>query len=291
MSLIDFILNLAGLLLWVNWRSVPHDPLATATPATLAGTLRRAAPARVKRWHFLAALASLLVLRAFFYRAVGTALSWTGQLDVVATRLSFPSDFLQWMLLYSALSFALALFTFFLWLMLISLLDTSDVAEALPTHLARVQLGPLHRWPKWLGLALPFVAGTLLWWSVTWPLAKWGLIPRPVSELDHFAQSALVGLGAYLAWKYLLAALLILHLLNNHIYFGRHPMWSYVNVTARRVLVPLRWLPLQVGRVDFAPLAGLVLIFFVAHIAEQGLALFGGYRVLGLAEMYRNLSR
>ena len=64
MSLIDFILNLAGLLLWLNWRTLPFDPLSKTTPATLVGTLRRAAPTRVKRWHFLAALGALLVLRA-----------------------------------------------------------------------------------------------------------------------------------------------------------------------------------------------------------------------------------
>ena len=41
MTLIDFILNLAALLLWFNWRAARIDPLATATPSTLAGTLRR----------------------------------------------------------------------------------------------------------------------------------------------------------------------------------------------------------------------------------------------------------
>ena len=63
MGLIDFILNLAGMLLWLNWRSIRFDPLARTTPATLAGTLRRAEPPRMKRWHFLAALAALLLLR------------------------------------------------------------------------------------------------------------------------------------------------------------------------------------------------------------------------------------
>ncbi len=46
MALIDFILNLAGLLLWLNWRSVRLDPLGKRTPATLIGTLRRAEPQR-----------------------------------------------------------------------------------------------------------------------------------------------------------------------------------------------------------------------------------------------------
>ena len=39
MGLIDFILNLAGVLLWLGWRSIRFDPLGRSTPATLVGTL------------------------------------------------------------------------------------------------------------------------------------------------------------------------------------------------------------------------------------------------------------
>src|ERR1043165_4473881 len=122
MALIDFILNLAGLLLWVNWRAIPFDPLTTATPATLVGTLRRAEPSRVKRWHFLLGLGALLVLRAFFYRLIGPAVDWTATLNLFATRLAFRSDSQNLMLLYSALSFGAALSFFLLWLVLVSLI-------------------------------------------------------------------------------------------------------------------------------------------------------------------------
>ena len=60
MGYVDFILNLAGLLLWLNWRSVRFDPLAKRTPATLMGTLRPAAPKKIRRWHLLAVIAGLL---------------------------------------------------------------------------------------------------------------------------------------------------------------------------------------------------------------------------------------
>ena len=53
MGIIDFILNLAGLLLWLNWRSNRFDPLVKRMPATLMGTLRPAAPKRLRRWHLL----------------------------------------------------------------------------------------------------------------------------------------------------------------------------------------------------------------------------------------------
>jgi len=38
MSLINFILDIAGLLLWLSWRSIRFDPFTRPTPATLAGT-------------------------------------------------------------------------------------------------------------------------------------------------------------------------------------------------------------------------------------------------------------
>ena len=71
MGYVDSILNLAGLLLWLNWRTIRFDPLEKRTPATLMGTLRPAAPKKIRRWHLLAVIAGLLVLRAAAYRWIG----------------------------------------------------------------------------------------------------------------------------------------------------------------------------------------------------------------------------
>jgi uncharacterized protein YggT (Ycf19 family) len=290
MSLVDFILNLAGLLLWLNWRSLPLDPLSTATPATLVGTLRRAEPTRVRRWHFLAALAGLILVRWPFYWLLGSALNWTASLDLVATRLAFPSDFKYFMLLYSVLSFALALAIFFLWLLLISLLGRNEGEQFFVQRLARLHLGRVDGWPLPVKLLLPLLAGTALWWLLSWVLPSWGLMPRPASALERLGQSALVGASTYLAWKYLLTGLLLLHLANNYVYFGQHPLWSYVNTTSRQLLSPMARLPLRVGKMDFAPVLGVALIFLIARVAEQGIGVWGNYWIPGLTGMYRYLS-
>src|SRR6476661_8370352 len=94
MALIDLILNVAALLLWVSWCSVGFDPTRRLTPATLAGTVRRAEPLRLKRWHFLAALAGVLVVRAVVYRMIGPELRWTPRLDLVFVALAFRDDVL-----------------------------------------------------------------------------------------------------------------------------------------------------------------------------------------------------
>ena len=76
MGIIDFILNLVALLLWFNWRTARFDPLAGSTPATLAGTLRRASAPTLKSWLLPLSIPLLLLLRALFYWQIGGALGW-----------------------------------------------------------------------------------------------------------------------------------------------------------------------------------------------------------------------
>ncbi|MGB7749032.1 MAG: hypothetical protein WBN75_17275 [Verrucomicrobiia bacterium] len=267
MALIDFILNLAGLLLWLNWRSVRLDPLGKRTPATLIGTLRRAEPKRMRRWHLLAALGGLLLLRAVFYWQIGSAAHWTGTLNLNVITLSFRSDFFARMLWFSIFSFGLTLAVFYLWLLLLSILAWPD---PLPFHrLVRVPLGGIDHWSRKVKLLLPLLVTAAFWWLASWLLAWLQIIPRPVSAAHRIEAALIVGLNSYLVWKYVIGALLTLHLLNSYIYFGKHPLWSYVNAEARTLLSPLRAVPLQTGKVDFAPVVGLALVFLAAELAGR----------------------
>jgi uncharacterized protein YggT (Ycf19 family) len=269
MGIIDFILNLAGLLLWLNWRSLRFDPLGQRTPATLIGTLRRAEPRRLRRWHLPAALGGLLLLRAVLYWQIGSGVGWAaGKLDLGILELSFRSDSFWRILLFSFFSFGLTLSVFYLWLLLFSILDGPE-----PFHrLVRMQLGPVDRWPRWLKLSLPLILTALLWWLASWMLAWLAIVPPPVSAAHRIEESLIIGLGSYLAWKYVAGALLVLHLLNSYIYFGKHSFWYYVTAEAQTLLRPLRAVPLRAGKADFAPVVGIVLVFLFAELAERGLA-------------------
>jgi uncharacterized protein YggT (Ycf19 family) len=272
MGLIDFILNLAGLLLWLNWRSVRFDPLGRRRPATLIGTLRRAEPQRLRRWHSLAALGGLLLLRAGIYWQIGSAANWAGELDLGITELSFSSNLSGPML--SIFSFGLMLGVFYLWLLLLSILAGP---EPLPFHrLVRMPLGGIDRWARWSKFLLPLIVMSVFWWLASWLLAWLQVIPPPVSPAHRIEESLVIGLGSYLTWKYLAGALLVLHLLNSYIYFGKHPFWSYVNAEAQTLLSPLRAVPLRAGKVDFAPVVGMVLVFLAAELAGRGLVLLYG---------------
>src|ERR1041384_6525596 len=130
---IDFILNIAGLLLWLNWRSTRLDPFNRGIPATLAGTVRRAEPMRLKRWHFLAALAGLLFIRAFFYENIGPTVNWTPKLNLVVVTPAFPlvirgHGFFLSALLFSVASFFRLLVTFYLWLLAIAILNRHETS-------------------------------------------------------------------------------------------------------------------------------------------------------------------
>jgi uncharacterized protein YggT (Ycf19 family) len=275
MALIDFILNLAGLLLWLNWRSVRFDPLGRRTPATLIGTLRRAEPRRLRRWHLLAALGGLLLLRAVLYWQIGAGVGWAaGKLNLGIIELSFRSDSFGRILLFSIFSFGLTLGVLYLWLLLLSILAGP---EPLTFHrLVRMPLGGMDRWARGVKFLLPLMVTATFWWLASWLLAWLQVIPPLVSPVHRIEESLVIGLGSYLAWKYLIGVLLVLHLLNSYIYFGKHPFWAYVNAEAQTLLSPLRLVPLQAGKADFAPVVGIVLVFLAAELAGRGLVLLYG---------------
>lgn len=263
MGYVDFILNLAGLLLWLNWRSIRFDPLVKRTPATLMGTLRPAAPRKLRRWHLLAFLAGLLFLRAVAYRWLVPL--WIGKLDLLVTAPSFRSDFFGRMLGFSFFSFGLTLGVFYVGLLFLSLLSGPD-----PIHgLVKIPLGRVDGWPRWAKVLLPFLVTTSICLAMSWPLG-W-MQNLPVAMTTRIEQSLVIGLGSYLIWKFPAAAILGLHLLNSYIYFGRHPFWNYINVSAQNLLVPLKNIPLRVGKVHFAPVLALGLLFLAAEFAGRGL--------------------
>jgi len=276
MGIVDFILNVAGLLLWLNWRSIQFDPLARRTPATLMGTLRPASPPKLRRWHLLAFIAGLLLLRALIYWWIGSMFVqvWVGKLDLGIIILPFRSDSFWRILSFSFFSFGLTLGIFYLWLLLLSLLKGPE-----PFHrLVKIPLGRVDDWPRGVKVSLPFIATALCWWLTSWLFAWLQIIPQPVSAAHRLEESLVIGLGSYLTWKFPISAILLLHLLNSYIYFGKHPFWNYVNVTAQKMLQPLKKIPLRVGRVDFAPVLAVAIVFFAGELAERGLVWLYAHR-------------
>ncbi len=271
MNWVDLILNIAGLLMWINWRAGRFDPIGNRIPATLVGTLRSTQSIQIQkfqRWSMPIFLSALLLLRACLYYAIGPALRWAGTIDLGVISLSFRSDWFGRILLFSVLSFMVALGIFYSCLLLLSLLKGPK-----PLHdFVRMQLGRIDGWPRSVKFILPLVVTAVFWYLLSWALAWLHVIPQPVSETRRVGESLIIALQAYLLWKFPIALLLVLYLLNNYIYFGRHPLWNYTNVTGEILLSPLKRIPfLRLGRVDFAPVVGIVLVFVITTFAALGL--------------------
>lgn len=278
MGLIDLILNLAGLLFWLNWRAVHFPLLTTALSRSLLGTLRKAEAGQGRHWRYLAGLAALLSLRALIYSQIGSAVHWTPHLQLGAISLPFRSDSLGRMLLFSWLSFGLFLATFYFWLLLLSVINRS-VPDTDPLQkLVRLHLGLVERWPVLAKLLGPPIIASVVWILLSGFLSKLGIVP-PAASFGHTVQQALViGLAAFLSWKYLIIGILLLYLLSSYVFLGNSPTWAFINMTARHLLTPLRWLPLRLGRLDATPLAGLVLVCLAGEFAPRW-----------LTELYQNL--
>jgi uncharacterized protein YggT (Ycf19 family) len=263
LNLADAILNLAALLLWFNWRATRFDPLVRTSVSSLAGTLRRAEPQRWKGRQILVGLFGLLVLRGLFYIMLGPAVNWTPKLDLVAVVPNFRSGFFWPTMLYSFLSFIRALAIVYFWLLVLVMVNR-NVPESDPfQRLVRLNLGSVARWPWPIQLCLPLVLVGCAWLAFH-PLALQLGITIPVSSKMHlFEQALLVGGATYLTLKYLLPIFFILRILTSYVYLGNNPFWEFVTGTARNFLAPLRLVPLRVGRMDFAPVLGILMVFLL----------------------------
>jgi len=267
MSQIDFILNIVGLLLWLNWRAA-ESPLKTR-PAARSLTLRSAGPPK-PQYHYWTALPLLLLARAVFYWQAGPPNRWNPQLPLGPLSLSFRSDLFGRMVLFSALSFCVALGVFYLWLLVISTVN-SRVPDTDPVQqLVRTWLGRLERWPTVIKPIIPTVVAMAVWCAIYPLLTRLGLAPANAWG-RIVGQGAVIGLSGYLTLKFVAMAILALHLFNSYVYLGEFPLWKFVNATARQLLRPLQWLPLRVWRIDLAPLVAMALVWVAAEFAGRGL--------------------
>ena len=269
MSLIDFILNVAGLVLWLNWRAIPLA--VQAQPGvSLASTLRRAGPPR-PRVYYLAGLIALLAARALVYWQLGGPIRWDARIPLGPTTVWFRSDLLGRMAIFSACSFGVTLGIFYLCLLLLSWIN-GPVAETEPgQRLVRAHLGLLDRWPGALKLLLPLLFTATAWCLFHPWLVHAGLVPRNANAGWRVpAQGVVIGLAVYLALKFFLTGIFALHLFSSHVYLGELPFWSFVNTTARGLLRPLRWLPLRAGQIDFAPVVAMILVLCAAPFSFNG---------------------
>jgi hypothetical protein len=267
MSAVDFLLNLAALVLWLTWCGV-GQVAPTGTAGTLLGNLKPAGARVQRRWIYLATLLGLLVVRALFYRQVGPSFLWHPVWSTGVIHIPFRSDLFLRIFSYSFLSFVWVLFIWYSWLILILAINRPPHDRDGVTRLARRAVGKVGSFPALILLLLPIVLLGLSWMLVGWIAVEANLLP-PLQDFKHlFQQSLVVGLGGILSWRWLLGGLYILHLVNNYVYLGRHAFWEFVQITGTRICWPFSWA--RLGRLDCSPLIGLLTVWLAWALFASG---------------------
>jgi hypothetical protein len=270
MSLLDFILNVVGLLLWLNWRS---SKLMVRTPPpaiSLASAIKRTEPQHFRTWATLVTLLALLLLRAVFYWDIGPNLGWTPSLDLVAIALPWRSDHFLRILLYSFVSFGLTLGVFYSSLLLLSVVNRRVPDTEIGQKFVRVHLGFLEKLPWPLKLILPFAISTLAWVAFFPLLQKMGIVPAVKSREYLWEQAGVLGISSLLTWRWIMIGVCALHLLNTYIYLGEDPFWRFVSLTARNLLRPISFV--RIGPLDFSPFVAIALALFLGEFAPRPLS-------------------
>jgi uncharacterized protein YggT (Ycf19 family) len=260
MSSIDLLLNIAGLLLWLNWRSFAYDPLLKTSPATLVGTLKRTDQTRFKRWQILLAIGSLLLVRALFYWQLGPTTDWTPKIDLLVVVLPFQTNFFSTALLFSVCSFVRSLTVLYFWFLALAVVGRGLEETEPLNRLIRLQLGRVSRLPRVAQIAIPFLLVTLLWAAMHPVMVHANTITPAKSWLHLLGQGALISAALYLSLKYLLPPLLLVYLVISYVYVGRSPLWDYITAISQRLLRPFRGIPLRFARIDFGPLVAAAFI-------------------------------
>lgn len=263
MGAIDFLLNLAGLLLWVSWRSVRFDPLAASAPVTLVGTLRRAEPKRVRGWQLAWVLPGLLVGRAIVYWLIGAPAGWTPKINLELVVLAFRGDLFAPVLAYSCLSFLRFVLVLYFWLLVLMSINRRGKDTEPVQRVIRLHLGRMARWSWPVQLVLPLLVVVALWLVLQPLLAHLGVVAPARSGSHLIQQGLIVACGLILSLKYLLPAILVLHLVSSYVYFGASPFWEFVASTSENLIRPLRRAPLRLAKLDLTPILGVILILAI----------------------------
>jgi uncharacterized protein YggT (Ycf19 family) len=268
LTLIDFILNIVGVLLWLNWRAAAQT--ARVKPgASLVSTLRPAGPP-LPSHQYWAALPVLLAGRALFYWVAAGPAHWIPRLPLGPVTLTFRNDLAGRVFLFSVLSFGAALGIFYLWLLFLSWIDEPAPESDPIQRLIRAWLGRLERLPAAVRMLLP-LAVVVASWCLLHALLTWLNMTPPNAVGRLLAQGAVIGLAAYLTLEYLLVALLILYLFNSYVYLGGFPLWNFIDKTVARLLRPWRKIPLHIGKIDLTPVLAIIVVLLAAELARRGL--------------------
>jgi len=268
MKWLDWMVNLAGLLLWLGWRGFGALPVSARPALTLASNLKPAGRGAGRSRWALPALAILLLARALLHHEFPAQFAEAAVWAPGAVSVTFRSDLFGRMLAFSFLSWFEVLLLAYVGFAVFAGLRRADPEPDPLTRSLRAELGWLARWPVPLA-PLPFLLlAAALWMAIAGWLAEASLLPPLVSTLHRVQQSAVVAVGLLPALKWPLVAACLLRFLLDHVIVGTSPFWDYAHEAGGRLSRWLRWLPLRFGTLDLAPILAAAVFWAAAYFLE-----------------------
>jgi len=272
MDFIHVVLNLIGIGLCLSWQSGQRrGPELYTDGSLLVSTVKRTDTIRRGQWLNLASLGFLLMFRPLFYWHIGSELNWTPALQVGPLALHFRSDYIGRMFIYSWLSFAGALGMGVSWMLLLSLLNHKPGDPDPIQKFIMRQWGFIGRLPVFLKCFLPLVAGLVFWPVLRAGLSALDIMPYPQSVGMIWKESLIMAGAFYLTWKIPAFVILFLHVINSYVYMGNQPFWHLIQHSAKSLMKPFKWIPLQIGKVDLSPILAMPIVFFLAEALKLSL--------------------
>lgn len=264
MKTIDWLLNLAALIIWLRWLSFFSAP--TRITLTLAAVVKPAEKGS-KRGFFPLFIIGLIILgRAVFFHYSGAVTNFNPILDLTAISIPFKSASFMMTLLYSICSFLLFLIVFYFWLCILSVLNYKEELDIYHRKIVQ-HLGFIGKIPALFRLLAPFVITASLWLIVSVLFSKIGIVTNPNSFSKHILQSILLSLCLLFSLKYLVLIICALFLCYTYFYLGVHPFWAFIGVTGKRLLRPIRWI--RIGPLDLSPLVMTLVFVYLCLLGEK----------------------
>lgn len=262
MSVIDFILNLAAWILLVNSSMQFGDRGDLHRPLTLLGTLKVPKPTIREAWVLFSAAVLIVFFKSLLLHYLGAPLDTTMHLNFLLLNVFFKTGSLVsmgWMGLASFLKFTLMAY---IWVWVLWRISRKDCAEQLVGSL-KSGLGFIGRVHVVLQPILLIFLGMVGWVVLGLCFGTFGVLPTSIPLPLLIWQSLWISISAWMGVYWLLLLLMIFYLIHSYVYLGSWEGWDWIEGMGDRLLLPLKKLPLQWARIDFAPLVFLLLNWVV----------------------------
>jgi hypothetical protein len=269
MSFVNFLLDLAAVVLWLSFRGVGGAPSRPA--GTLLGNLRPVEPEQKRSWYALLGLAAILLLRPLFLSPIAGSVDATPSWSPGPVVLVFRSDSWMRLYLYSGVTFFWTWLIFFAHAVLLGVCIRGLSELKGLQDLVVSMVGPIGRWPWYVSLPIPMLLGAVGWFGMSRLFFELGVMPQSKADWHIALQCLSIGLSVWIPCRWVIAGVLLYRMLYGYVYLGEHPVWGFLDVVGRRLQTPISWIPLRLGQMDFGALLAAAIFWGGGEFARLGL--------------------